>query len=557
MSKGKIIISVIICIAIVGAVGAATVLHIKQDSGNNYDKTIVYIGDSLCEALLGSSPLSERDSYGFYAVTGRRNNYRYIDSSVSGDTAKGLYNKITGEDTASQVRQYWLAQADIIYISILGNDFLSGSLSQTMHELIDNDYTRVGAMKANAEHYFALCIERVKQLNPSATIILNTLYNPIDEGTNIITEQEKADLIAYAGGEASALRTEGDKLLQCLNSVIYDYLEEHPAAFEVIDAYTAFEEIYNDSYADGVALFYGDWLHPSNEGHAVIADLLQDKLEALGLAKAKLALSKYKKLRLEQLSRLYSKTEVDIISTKLAILTASSCKEVTKSYFSAVRGTLPIYTPVKVQKPKGEIFATTQTFSLSSLEADGTDYGSFLDKEQSYFTFRKDGTFSVYLKPLELALAAANLFLSTQGALYLGDGLGPGNFATDIEVYIKNIWPGFDFRELKKDLELISSCGIYVHGLDFDSKEVQQLETSLREDITVPKGFKIPLNLALEIKGYYYIQREGDFTLLQMQVGNVSPLGSPFLYAVLHTEGDSEWVELFIEVPKVRVTGEK
>ncbi|MGI6214250.1 MAG: SGNH/GDSL hydrolase family protein [Christensenellales bacterium] len=557
MSKGKVIISIIACIAVLGGVGFAVFSYIGPYYSENYDKTIVYIGDSLCEALLGSSPLSERDSYGFYAVVGRRNNYRYVDASVSGDTTKGLYSRLTKTDSAAKVKQHWVSEADIIYISILGNDFLTGNVYQTMRELAEDDYTRVDNMDATAREYFAKCIERVKQLNPDAPIIVSTLYNPMEAGTNMITEQQKAELIAFAGGDSGILRTVGAKLLQTLNSVIFDYLASDPGAFEVIDVFSAFEKIYNNNREAGVALLYGDWLHPSNEGHAVIGDLLQAKLEEMGLADAKTALAEYKRIRLQQLTRLYAKTKVNTLSAKLKILASSSCEEVTSAYFDAVRGVTPDYSGVIVRRPSGKKFSEDRTFNLSALEMDGDDYSSFLDKAKSSFVFRKDGTFSVYLRLNSVSAIVVNSFLSSMGGGFnLETDLGSGNFATGIDVYIKNIFPGFDFRELEKDVELISSCGIYVHGLDFDKPEIKALADSLKENATIPAGFKLPDDFALEIRGYYYIQKEGEFTLLQMPVGNVTAHGSPYLYAVLNTDSDgSEMVELFLEVPKVRVEG--
>ena len=45
----------------------------KDKVPQGHPTTIVYIGDSIAEALIGPSPVSERDNYGYYALVGRAN----------------------------------------------------------------------------------------------------------------------------------------------------------------------------------------------------------------------------------------------------------------------------------------------------------------------------------------------------------------------------------------------------------------------------------------------------------------------------------------------------
>lgn len=559
MSIVKKLVCVILCIVIVGAVFAAVALRMKSDDG--YTKTIVFIGDSISEGLLGTTPLSERDSYGFYAVVGRRNNYRYVESSVSGDTVAKMYGRLTNTDTPSLERQYWLTQADIIHISILGNDLLGGNIGQTAMEALKDDYTNINVLFSRAGEYFALSVQRVKELNPNALILVNTLYNPLDAAGTLLTPAQKAALIDYADGDETVIRRVGAELITKLNGIVYDYLDAHPGAYEVIDVYNAFNDIYNRDYEDGVALFYGDWLHPSNEGHGVMADLIQNKLEQKELADKKFAVTRYKTLRTEQIERLFEGTSVDLAAAKKAIKNASDCEEITHAYFKAVRGVTPIYADTPIVPREGKIFEATKIFNLSSIKMGGEDYTDFADTEISKFTFKDDGTFTVELVPDEflLAIAKSFIYLATQnGGLNLSESLGAGNFGTGIEAYIKGIFPGFDFRYLKKDFELITSCGIYVNGLDYDNPEIKALLDSMETSMTIPSGFVLPEEISFELKGYYFVEKLGEFTDIHMCVGNVSSDGYPFLYATLHQEADgSEWIELSIEVSKITVTAGK
>lgn len=528
---------------------------VDEDAG--YTKTIVYLGDSISEGLLGASPLSERDSYGFYAVVGRRNNYRYVESSVSGDTTMLMHRRLTGTDTPSLERQYWVSEADIIHISIFGNDLLGGNIGKTACEALSNNYTNINAILSRAEEYLHLSLTRIRELNPDAVIMINTVYNPLDPESSLLSETQKAEIIELGEGE-NAIRDAGTDLLTRLNGIFYTYLEAHPGAYEIIDVYTAFNNAYVADRDEGVSLFYGDWLHPSNKGHSVMADLIQEKLEALGLADNSYAVRKYKELRTAQLDRLYTGTSVNMAAASAGIAAASTCEGVTKAYFNAVQGVTPLYTGKRFSIPAGELFSETKTFRLSALMLGSDDLGGFLDKEKSVITYGSDGTFSIKLTPNAVILAGANiaLFQALQGGgINLENSLGTGNFATGLNVYIENIFLGFDFRYLQKDLELLTSCGIYVNGLDFESANMKKLADSLAESMTIPQGFIIPSGISVELKGYYFIDKAGEFTNIHMCVGAVSQDGFPFLYATLHTDEDgSQWIETSIEVSKITLT---
>lgn len=559
MRKGSKIISLIIVILLIG--GSFTVGIIGYRAEGGYKKTIVYLGDSICEGILGSSPFSERDSYCYFAIVGRRNNFRYVDKSVSGDTTSNMYNRLVKTDTASLERQYWVTQADIIHISILGNDLLGGNIGQTAIEALSDDYTRINRMLSNAAHYFSLSIKRIKELNPDALIMVNTVYNPLDAATTLLTQSQKDALLELADGDQSQFRWVGGLLLQGLNSVIYDYLKNNPGAFEVIDVYTAFDNLYKEDYNEGIRLIYGDWLHPSNEGHAVIANLIQLKLEELGISNKSEAVSKYKVLRNQQLDRLFADTEINIPSIKKAISSAKSCQEISKIYFKAIRGVTPVYTNKTIKRRRGEIFEQTKTFKLTSIVMGADDFSSVADKNKSCITYRSDGTFSIILYPDSIMLSLLNvaLFVETKnGGIKVSDYLGSPGFGTELEVYLREVFPGFDLRYIKKSIELLSSVGLSINGLDYESNEMKALLTSMEENLIIPHGFVIPSQISFEVKGYYFIEKAGDFTNIHMCVGNVSRNGYPFLYATLHTDNDGEqWIETSIEVSKITLTAGK
>lgn len=555
MYRMRKVFYVVICLMIAGIF---VVTAIGFESANaNFDTTIVYLGDSICEGILGSSPFSERDSNCYYAIIGRRNNFRYVDKSVSGDTTKNMYNRLIKTDTPSLERQYWVSQADIIHVSILGNDFLGGNIGQTAIEVLLEEYTNLNTIRDTASQYFALSIQRIKELNPDALLLVNSVYNPLDAETTLLTSSQKSEFLDYANDDRTKFRTVGGELLDFLNSIIYDYLEQNPDAYEVIDVYTAFDNVYNEDYEEGVALIYGDWLHPSNQGHALMANLIQAKLEELELANNKYAVSKYKTLRIQQLERLFGDTEVDTASAKSAIKSADTCEEISDIYFDAINGVVPKYTNKPITRHRGKTFKQTKIFNLSSIAMGNKELpSSFIDNENSNVTYKSDGTFSIKLVPDGVAIGMVNLLLYTElknKGLDVSEYLSiPANFGTTIEVYIQEVFPGFDLREFKNSVELLTSVGVHINGFDYSSEGMIELMNSLRENMEIPAGFLLPNDLSIEIKGYYFVEQAGDFTNIHMCVGNVSRNGYPFLYATLHTEenGD-EWIETSIEVSKI------
>ncbi len=309
------------------------------------DKTepikIVYLGDSIAEALLGPSPVSERENYGYYAIVGRRNDYVYVNRSASGHQTKQLLDLLENPDEALNLPSH-LKTADVIHVSILGNDFLQTNLGETILSAARNDYDRIDDILEKARFNFDKIYKALRGYNQDAIIMFQTVYNPVSPETGLIRKDVRDTLETELDIHSDQYRALGAELLNLLNGVARDYLTAHPGAFYITDVYAEFDRIYNEDPERGKDLIYADWVHPSNEGHAVAADLIQEQLEELGLADKDKALRFTKYLRIEQLSRMYSES-VNLATVRKEINAAKSCKEVTKLYFDAIRDKAPSY----------------------------------------------------------------------------------------------------------------------------------------------------------------------------------------------------------------------
>ncbi len=420
MSK-KIVCTLVVAVVLLSMTFAVCACNDNQN-GTEDKTTIVYLGDSIAEALIGPSPLGERDNYGYYALVGRCNDFNYFNHSISGHQTStgfsgdnGLLGLVSKDTEDSTIVKTHIQQADVIHISVLGNNVLQYDLGLMLLEMADPDwyignenpivdqyangcnfanqdeslftYLKDGLSKDLAEgkqgkrpsvtlegnnlvfgaeeditFYFpptlsdlSAIVSRLKELNPTAKIIFQKVYNPVYEGTTLlepaIAEALKRIDAKYA--DIKEVRALSQSILDILNGFLDTYLESNPGAFTILDMGEVFSEVTAmdtdgdnvDLSADslGRSLIYADYIHPSNFGHAIIAGATQAILEDFGLAKDG-AVDTYKQIKLEQIERMYSVIDgFDTNGAKTAINQATTFDEVSLAYFAAVKGYTPIY----------------------------------------------------------------------------------------------------------------------------------------------------------------------------------------------------------------------
>lgn len=336
----KKLIVILLC-----AVFCATMIVSASVVATNYQApsgTIVFLGDSIAEGVLGPAPLGERENYCYYAILGRTNGFRYYNRSVSGHQTHQLIDLLYEEDNGATMTATHIKDADVLHVSILGNDLLQNNLGETMLKYAQGDTVVLEQILAQSVKNFAKIVERLKELNPDALLIFQTVYNPVYNNTPIIA-QDVLEQIFALGRDYDDLRIMGAEILTMLNSIVYDYLDEHPGAYVIADAYKVFGEIYDANPVKGQALIYTDGVHPSNYGHAVLAEITQEILIDHGFAKEAPAINKYKKIKIEQLERMFGSYDATPDTIK-AVKEATTFREVSDAYFDGTNGLLPIYT---------------------------------------------------------------------------------------------------------------------------------------------------------------------------------------------------------------------
>ena len=211
----------------------------------NEKKFYLVLGDSIA---YGSGISNSREAcYG--KIVADTNGYDYANYSVPGHTTTNLINRLKDETVISDLKK-----ADIISISIGGNDFLMSNLIGLMFDsIVLNDYTEYDKI---AESFYTNLCEIVKIINShnaDVVILMQTLYNP-QSGYLRAPYQEGADRI---------------------NAAIERYNAENPGEIVIVDVGTALGDDM-ENYAD-------DEIHPSAAGNEIIAETILDKLYELDL----------------------------------------------------------------------------------------------------------------------------------------------------------------------------------------------------------------------------------------------------------------------------------
>ena len=528
--KKKIIASVL-CVVLLACCAAA--LAACNNDGETAEKTeIVYLGDSIAEGILGASPLGLRHEYAYANVLGRRNDFEYYNHSVSGHLTKdllALLNNDLGYDGARGLILH-VQEADIIHVSILGNDLLQDmSMNDVVLEAAQGLYTIIDGIAETAYENITGIVARIRELNPDATLIFQNVYNPLSEKSTLVDAETRATLKEEYDTYPEDFRQLGAGILDRLNGVLDRYLAEHPGAFIIADAQAEFDRIFAEDYERGKDLIYPDYIHPSNEGHAVLADLTQGILEEQGLANASAALAEYKTMRKNVLDNYFDGIAADIDGVKAAIDAAADCSAVTEAFFDATRGLTPDYSEINYDYAAQSTTSTSSDMSFavnwnaSSLMGvslggesgsdSGSDSGDILgmllgiagdlfDRNKTGISLGADGTMrlSLVLDP-EMAEGLA-MFLPVLS------GLDMGSFA---DTYLEPIMPGFTSMDIIEVFGLAEeSLGLKVVS-DGDTDAFLRLLAGalfdggqLPEDIAIPEGFGLVLESTYTLRTVTY-----------------------------------------------------
>lgn len=221
------------------------VLIAPASARNNLNYLV--IGDSIAEGFA----VTNREVASYGAIVANTNHYNYKNDGVMGRNSESFYNHLmTDEEYIADVQ--W---ADIISISIGGNDFLLDNAPLLLIQgIIFKDYSKFDAIGETYYENFSKSMDRIRELNPNAVILVQTLY------TSWNFEFAKAPY------KQAAKR---------INDSIEKYCAENSDNIYIVETGPTFE--------GNSELVSSDTIHPSAKGNVALAKLVLQKLYEIGL----------------------------------------------------------------------------------------------------------------------------------------------------------------------------------------------------------------------------------------------------------------------------------
>lgn len=191
------------------------------------------LGDSIG---YGSGIRNSQDAcYG--KIVADTNGYEYANHAIPGHTTTNLIARLKEDVVKADVEK-----ADIISISIGGNDFLMSNLYGLMFDaMVKEDYSKFDEIAHSFYENFSTIIGMIRELNGEAVILMQTLYNP-QSGYLRAPYQQGADRI---------------------NAAIEKFSKENPGEIIIVDVATALNS--------DMGNFASDAVHPSAKGNEEIA----------------------------------------------------------------------------------------------------------------------------------------------------------------------------------------------------------------------------------------------------------------------------------------------
>ena len=525
-------------------------------------KTVLFLGDSIGEAIAGMSPLTEREAYGYYGILGNCNELTYYNRAVTAFTSGNLLSYIKRENDGLTRMKSMITGADLIHVSILGNNFLNSSHNQMMINLANEDYTDIRARQEKATQQLDAILTYIRSLNPDAVIVIQTLYNPTGPDSPLVPAYARYVLSGKGIGPAD-YHDLMSKMIREINKVFTDYLAAHTVTgedgkevrpFELVDVAAAFEEVYRNEPTRWSDLFCDDGVHPSNEGHAIIACVLQEKFAELGFASPK-ALQNYKRDKVAQLRRLFSALPT-IESVRADIMAATDFDGVTKAYFDGVRGVVPVYD--ELPEPSGETFTEDLTFTVATAEVFGNNLLSIFDPAETELVFRANGEYRLTLTAKETLNTMLSIAISSQGVVNL-ESYMPVSLALP---YIHDIAPTVEPTDLPAVFGVLETLyGIKIEGIDFEKESVKKVVQGFKErnELVIEDPDTFSETIRVTFTGKYRLAEMTDPAtgekIRAIYVNNGIGRGESYVrYAYEEDNGDKK-VKMMIDVAGIVLEG--
>ncbi len=272
--------------------------------------TYLALGDSISTGYGLGNPTADGFTYRLASATG----YTLINKAVDGNTSADILDQLNNSQNAKFVSSAELAEADVITVTVGGNDLMALLYEKTAEQTADTtdtaadiptklqngDYealvAAINLLTESREMYivndedFPIAIDgiianlnaiitKIRSVNSHAEIVVATQYNPYVEFENAVLAILPLSAV-YKGMEAG---------VNALNEAIVDNAAGKYTVSnvkEAFDGYTGTEDLYNAQPPAGGATAINVDFHPTAAGHKLLADTLAATFESLDISDA-------------------------------------------------------------------------------------------------------------------------------------------------------------------------------------------------------------------------------------------------------------------------------
>lgn len=204
------------------------------------------LGDSIAYG----AGLVNHDEACYGKMVCNTNGYNYKNDAIKGYDTSNLLDALSKKSIQQDIKN-----ADIIDISIGANDIIRASnyMWMIMCAAVGNYNPLQNSINSFTYPNFCKIIDTIKELNPDAKILVQTIYNP----------------------RPVILRGAFEKGIKLMNNCYYKYLEENPDAYTIVDVHGALQ---NAGWYTAI-----DTIHPNGHGNKVIAKAVLKTLKEMKL----------------------------------------------------------------------------------------------------------------------------------------------------------------------------------------------------------------------------------------------------------------------------------
>lgn len=230
---------------------------VAEDTPQTPKINFTVLGDSIAS---GYGLKNTLDCYA--SLISEDKSYYLSNDAVPGHTTENLLWVICNREIAKND----IKKADLISISICGNDvihFIQKADSTTLLDIMFNGVNAVAVKEAVEKISFNLegICKEIRDLNADAPIIFQTQYNPL-----------------YANEQYSAYAPFAEQLVPVVSEVFDNLCKDFKNVY-IADVYSAFDNYYKDT--GRYDIIQSDGIHPSEKGHALIAEVVLEKIAEL------------------------------------------------------------------------------------------------------------------------------------------------------------------------------------------------------------------------------------------------------------------------------------